>query len=40
VLGDLYLLSRPIIGHVNARGTGHLENIALVKELRRRFNKA
>lgn len=39
VLGDLYLLSRPIIGHVTARGTGHLENIALVKELKRRFDK-
>jgi UDP-3-O-[3-hydroxymyristoyl] N-acetylglucosamine deacetylase len=37
LLGDLYLLSRPIFGHVIARGTGHLENIALVKELRRRF---
>ena len=37
VLGDLYLLSRPIIGKVIAKGTGHLENIALVKELRRRF---
>ena len=40
VLGDLYLLSRPIIGKVIARGTGHLENIALVKELKRRFYKA
>jgi UDP-3-O-[3-hydroxymyristoyl] N-acetylglucosamine deacetylase len=40
LLGDLYLLSRPIIGKVIARGTGHLENIALVKELRRRFYKS
>jgi UDP-3-O-[3-hydroxymyristoyl] N-acetylglucosamine deacetylase len=40
VLGDLYLLSRPVLGHVTARGTGHLENIALVKELWRRFNKS
>ncbi|HME44735.1 MAG TPA: UDP-3-O-acyl-N-acetylglucosamine deacetylase [Syntrophorhabdales bacterium] len=39
VLGDLYLLSRPIIGKVVARGTGHLENIALVKELKRVFYK-
>ncbi len=37
LLGDLYLLSRPIIGKVIAKGTGHLENIALVKELHRRF---
>ncbi len=37
VLGDLYLLSRPIVGKVTARGTGHLENIALVKELKRVF---
>lgn len=37
VLGDLYLLSRPIVGKLVARSTGHLENIALVKELRRRF---
>ena len=40
VLGDLYLLSRPIIGKVVARGTGHLENIALVKELKRVFYKS
>jgi UDP-3-O-[3-hydroxymyristoyl] N-acetylglucosamine deacetylase len=40
VLGDLYLLARPIVGKVIARGTGHLENIALVKELRRRFFKS
>jgi UDP-3-O-[3-hydroxymyristoyl] N-acetylglucosamine deacetylase len=39
LLGDLYLLSRPIIGKVVARGTGHLENIALVKELKRVFYK-
>jgi UDP-3-O-acyl N-acetylglucosamine deacetylase len=37
VIGDLYLLSRPVIGKVTASGTGHLENIALVKELNRRY---
>ncbi len=34
LIGDLYLLNRPIIGKVTARQTGHLENIALVKELK------
>jgi len=33
LIGDLYLLNRPIIGKVRAKQTGHLENIALVKEL-------
>ena len=37
LIGDLYLLGRPIIGKVTARQTGHLENIALVKELKRIF---
>lgn len=35
VIGDLYLLNRPIIGKVTARQTGHMENIALVKELKK-----
>ena len=39
LLGDLYLLSRPVVGKVLAKGTGHLENIALVKELKRVFYK-
>lgn len=34
LIGDLYLLSRPVLGRLVARGTGHMENIALVKELR------
>lgn len=34
LIGDLYLLSRPVVGKFTARGTGHMENIALVKELR------
>jgi UDP-3-O-[3-hydroxymyristoyl] N-acetylglucosamine deacetylase len=37
LIGDLYLAGRPIIGKVTARKTGHMENIALVKELRRRL---
>jgi UDP-3-O-[3-hydroxymyristoyl] N-acetylglucosamine deacetylase len=35
LLGDLYLIGRPVIGKVVARKTGHMENIALVKELKR-----
>lgn len=34
ILGDLYLLGRPIRGHVQANMTGHTENVALVKKLR------
>jgi len=37
VIGDTYLLNRPIIGKIMAKGTGHLENIALVKELKRLY---
>ena len=33
VLGDLYLLGRPIRGHVDARKTGHSDNIALLREV-------
>lgn len=37
LIGDLYLLSRPVAGKLTARGTGHMENIALVKELKKLF---
>lgn len=37
LIGDLYLLSRPIIGKITARQTGHIENLALVREIRRAF---
>ncbi len=37
LLGDLYLIGRPVIGRLVARKTGHMENIALVKELRRTY---
>ncbi|HPU29199.1 MAG TPA: UDP-3-O-acyl-N-acetylglucosamine deacetylase [Syntrophorhabdaceae bacterium] len=37
LIGDLYLLNRPIIGRVVAQQTGHMENIALVRELKSRF---
>jgi UDP-3-O-acyl N-acetylglucosamine deacetylase len=34
IMGDLYLLGRPLRGHVRANMTGHTENVALVKKLR------
>ncbi|HOJ71105.1 MAG TPA: UDP-3-O-acyl-N-acetylglucosamine deacetylase [Syntrophorhabdaceae bacterium] len=37
LIGDLYLLNRPIIGRVVAKQTGHMENIGLVKELKSHF---
>ena len=37
LIGDIYLLNRPVIGRIVAKQTGHLENIALVKELKRLF---
>jgi UDP-3-O-[3-hydroxymyristoyl] N-acetylglucosamine deacetylase len=37
LIGDLYLLSRPVVGKLTAKGTGHMENIALVKELRKLY---
>jgi UDP-3-O-acyl N-acetylglucosamine deacetylase len=35
ILGDLYLLGRPIRGAITAHMTGHSDNIALLRELRR-----
>lgn len=37
LIGDIYLLNRPVIGRIVAKQTGHLENLALVKELKKRF---
>jgi UDP-3-O-[3-hydroxymyristoyl] N-acetylglucosamine deacetylase len=37
LIGDIYLLNRPVIGKIMAKQTGHLENIALVKKLKRLF---
>jgi UDP-3-O-[3-hydroxymyristoyl] N-acetylglucosamine deacetylase len=37
IIGDLYLAGRPVVGKVTAKKTGHMENIALVKELQRRL---
>jgi UDP-3-O-acyl N-acetylglucosamine deacetylase len=33
LIGDLYLLNRPVRGKVTARLTGHTENIALLKKI-------
>jgi UDP-3-O-acyl N-acetylglucosamine deacetylase len=33
LIGDLYLLGRPIIGHITAVKTGHSDNLALVREI-------
>jgi UDP-3-O-[3-hydroxymyristoyl] N-acetylglucosamine deacetylase len=35
ILGDFYLLGRPIRGAVNASMTGHSDNIALLRELKK-----
>ena len=35
LLGDFYLFNRPIKGMVTAQMTGHTENIALLKEIKR-----
>lgn len=37
VLGDFYLLGRPIRGRITARKTGHGDNAALLRVLRERF---
>jgi UDP-3-O-acyl N-acetylglucosamine deacetylase len=35
IVGDFYLLGRPIRGKITARMTGHADNIALLSELRK-----
>lgn len=35
ILGDLYLLGRPVRGRIDARMTGHGDNIALLREIAR-----
>jgi UDP-3-O-acyl-N-acetylglucosamine deacetylase len=39
LIGDIYLLNRPILGKISAKQTGHQENIALVKELKKVTNR-
>lgn len=35
IMGDMYLLGRPLRGMITARMTGHSDNIALLREIRR-----
>jgi len=35
IMGDLYLLGRPIRGMITARKTGHSDNIALLREIKK-----
>ncbi|MCK6553438.1 UDP-3-O-acyl-N-acetylglucosamine deacetylase [Candidatus Binatia bacterium] len=35
IMGDMYLLGRPLRGKITARMTGHSDNIALLREVRR-----
>ncbi len=37
IMGDFYLLGRPLRGFVTAQMTGHSDNVALLKVLRERF---
>lgn len=37
IMGDFYLLGKPLRGFVTARRTGHSDNVALLKVLRERF---
>jgi UDP-3-O-acyl N-acetylglucosamine deacetylase len=39
LIGDFYLLNRPVRGKVTARLTGHTENIALMKEIQKASKK-
>ncbi len=33
MIGDLYLLGRPLIGHITASRTGHSDNLALLRTI-------
>ena len=35
IVGDFYLLGRPIRGRVTAHMTGHRDNVALLKEIKK-----
>ncbi len=39
IMGDFYLLGRPIRGHITARKTGHSDNIALLRLVREHFGR-
>ncbi len=38
IIGDFYLLGRPIRGRVTAHMTGHRDNVALLKEIKKRMS--
>jgi len=38
ILGDFYLLGRPIVGKIIARQTGHAENIAMLRLINEKLN--
>jgi UDP-3-O-[3-hydroxymyristoyl] N-acetylglucosamine deacetylase len=38
IIGDMYLLGRPLRGRITACRTGHSENIALLREVQRRYS--
>ena len=40
LIGDLYLLGRPILGHVTASKTGHSDNLALIKAVQSLLSSA
>jgi UDP-3-O-[3-hydroxymyristoyl] N-acetylglucosamine deacetylase len=40
IMGDTYLLGRPLRGMITARKTGHSDNIALLREIRRTMGVA
>jgi UDP-3-O-[3-hydroxymyristoyl] N-acetylglucosamine deacetylase len=33
MIGDLYLLGRPIVGHITASKTGHSDNLELLRAI-------
>ena len=37
IMGDFYLLGRPLRGRITARMTGHADNVQLLRVLRDRF---
>ena len=39
ILGDFYLLGRPLRGLVTARKTGHSDNIALLRKIRDTYDR-
>lgn len=39
LMGDLYLLGRPLLGHIQAARTGHAANIELAKKIRAYVNE-